>query len=90
MPVSEDEWKECGMAPVPLELGPLDSETSSCGELVRFRGEEDERDTHVLSRNAFRTMQESHLRQECKKHNYPANTAYNVTSKTGWRTKMVS
>ena len=40
--------------------------------------------------NAFRTVQELHLWQGCRKHEYPANTEHNVTHRIGLRTKMVS
>jgi hypothetical protein len=40
--------------------------------------------------NAFRTVQELHLWQRCRKYEYPANTEHNVTPRIGLRTKMVS
>src|SRR4029079_18285351 len=40
-------------------------------------------------RNVFRTVQESHLRRECGRCDFPANTECKVTHRTRLRTKMV-
>ncbi len=39
--------------------------------------------------NALRTVQELHPWQGCRKHDYPANTEHNVTTRTRLRTKTV-